>query len=77
MLAQLLQLASRYFGPGANVVRWIAFPLACVVGTCGYYIETKYLRNNEKKFGYLEKSRIDERMQRQLDQEFQTKKYFK
>jgi hypothetical protein len=51
----------------------ITFPIACVVGTCGYYIETKYLRNKEKKFEYLDNSRIDERMQRQLNEEFQNK----
>uniref|UniRef100_A0A915NAC5 Uncharacterized protein n=1 Tax=Meloidogyne javanica TaxID=6303 RepID=A0A915NAC5_MELJA len=72
MLGQLLQLTSRYFGPGATVVRWIVFPIACVVGTCGYFVENKYLRK-DKKFEYLDKSRIDERMQRQLNEEFEAK----
>lgn len=70
MSSALIQLLARYFGPGANVVRWISLPIACVVGTCGYFIEQKLTAGKEKKrFDYLDESRIDQRMQRQLQQE--------
>ena len=63
-------IKSILFSIGANLVRWMTFPVACVVGTCGYFLEEKYFGwNKNQRFEYLEKSRADQRMQRQMLEE--------
>uniref|UniRef100_A0A7E4VVF0 ATP synthase subunit e, mitochondrial n=1 Tax=Panagrellus redivivus TaxID=6233 RepID=A0A7E4VVF0_PANRE len=58
-------VASRLTSRWAGV---IAFPVACIVGTIGYYAE-KRLRGPHKEIPYLEKSLAQRRTERLMAEE--------